>query len=284
MSPSETDPLPLACARILQMARSKLHNGADSVGREVARLPVGMWYRATILIVAVITGFGITTQVRTALAIRAHLHVVPAQVEELGFRLRRREQTREALEEQVFALRSRLFEYQAAAAAAQTSLQGLGQQVARLQSLAGLTPLDGPGVVLELDDSSRPLLPGEDPNEVILHNYDVVAVVNDLWVAGAEAVAINGQRMVAITPIKSVATTLMVNVKRITPPLRIEAIGDSAQLAAYLSRPDGYLNLLRAFAFPVRVTRADRLTLPAYKGPLTFAYTRPVTPESPGSR
>lgn len=249
-----------------------------------ARLSVGTWYRAAIVTVAIITGFGITTQVRTALAIRAHLHVVPAQAEELGFQLRRREQAREALEEQVLALRSRLFEYQAAAVAAQTSLKGLGEQVARLQSLAGLTPLAGPGVVVELDDSSRPLYPGEDPNEVILHNYDVVAIVNDLWVAGAEAVAINGQRVVAVTPIKSVATTLMVNVKRITPPLRIEAIGDPAPLADYLSRPDSYVSLLRAFTFPVQVSRADRLTIPAYKGPLTFTYAHPVTPESPGSR
>lgn len=249
-----------------------------------ARRSVRTWYRAAILTVAVMTGFAITIQARTVLAIRAHLRIVPEQVQELGFQLRRREQAREALEERVLALRTRLFEYQAAAAAAQTALQGLGAQVARLQLLAGVTPLEGPGVVVELDDSSRPLLPGQDPNELILHNYDVVAVVNELWAAGAEAVAINGQRMVAITPIKSVATTLMVNVKRITPPLRIEAIGDSAQLADYLSRPDGYLNLLRAFVFPVRVTRTDRLTLPAYKGPLTFAYARPVTPESPGSR
>lgn len=241
-------------------------------------------YRAAIVIVAVITGFGITTQLRTVLAIRAQLHVVPGQVEELGFQLRWREQAREALEEQVLALRTRLFEYQAAAAATEATLLGLGEQVARLQSLAGLTPLVGPGVVVELDDSSRPLLPGQDPNELILHNYDVVAVVNELWAAGAEAVAINGQRVVAITPIKSVATTLMVNVKRIAPPLRIEAIGDPAQLADYLSLPDGYLSLLRGYTFPVQVSRADRLTIPAYKGPLRFTYARPVTPESPGSR
>lgn len=163
-------------------------------------------------------------------------------------------------------------------------MKGLGEQAARLGSLAGLTPLEGPGVAVELQDTSRPLFPGENPNEVLLHNYDVAAVVNELWAAGAEAVAINGQRIVAITPIKSVATTVMVNSKRITPPLRIVAIGDPAQMAAYLSRPDGYLGLLWAFTFPAQVRRADRIALPAYNGPLTFAHARPVTPESPGSR
>lgn len=246
--------------------------------------PVSMAYRTAIVTIAVITGFGVTAQIRTVLAIRAHLRVVPEQVQELGYQLRRRERAREALEEQVAALRTRLFEYQAAAAAAETALHGLGEQAARLQSLAGLTPLEGPGVVVELDDSARPLYPGEDPNNVILHNFDVAVVVSELFASGAEAMAINGQRIVPITPIRSVATTFMVNAKRITPPLRIEAIGDPGPLVAYLSRPDGYLDQLRAFTFPARVSPAERLRIPAYKGRLQFSFARPVPEAPPGSR
>ncbi|MBI2972633.1 MAG: DUF881 domain-containing protein, partial [Armatimonadetes bacterium] len=87
---------------------------------------------------------------------------------------------------------------------------------------------------------------------------------------------INGERMIAITPIKSVATTMMVNVRRINPPLRIEAIGEPDALAAYLERPGGFVGLLRAYTFPVRVTKTARLSIPPYRGHLQFRFLVPA--------
>ncbi|MGH7462519.1 MAG: DUF881 domain-containing protein [Longimicrobiales bacterium] len=213
---------------------------------------------------------------RTALAIRSHLHILPAQVEELAYRLRQQERVQAAMESQVRELRSQVTAYEGAIAAQQASLKPLHDRLQRLKELAGFTPVSGPGVVVELDDSSRPLLRGEDPNEVILHNYDIVQVVNELFAAGAEAVAVNGQRIIATTPIKSVATTLMINAKRTNPPMRIEAIGDSDRLAAHVLRREGYLKELEVYTFPVRVTKARRLVLPAYTGPLQYQFARPV--------
>lgn len=226
--------------------------------------------------IGVVLGFALGAQVRTAVAIRSHLHILPTQLTELAYDFRQRERARENLETQVLDLRARIAAYETALTGSQVRLAGFGQQLQRMRALIGLTAVQGPGVAVEMDDSQRPLRPGENPNEVILHNYDVVEVVNELWAAGAEAVAINGQRMIATTPIKSVATTMMVNVKRINPPLRIEAIGDPVRLAAYLERPGGYVGLLRVFTFPVRVTKAAGLTIPPYGGPLQFRYARPI--------
>lgn len=236
------------------------------------------WQTALALVLA-IAAFLVVTQIRNELLIRRHLGVPSLRLEEVAVTFRRQERQRAGLERELGRLRDRLQTYAHAAAQSEAELTALQRQLHELELHSGLRPLVGPGVVVDLDDSPRPLRPGETPNEVILHNYDIVAIVNELWAAGAEAVAINGQRMIPTTPIRSVATTMMVNTKRIAPPIRIQAIGDPAQLAAYLQRPESYLGLLKAFAFPASVARADRIVIPAYGGPLRFRYLRP--PDAP---
>lgn len=234
-----------------------------------------MWNRIAITIIGIVFGFALGSQIRTARAIQSQLRILPEQLQELAYQFHQRERARVALESQVQELRTSLTAYENAIAAEQVQLKAINLELQRLKDFAGVTPVEGPGVVVEMDDSPKPREPGENPNEWILHNYDVVDVVNELWVAGAEAIAINGERIVATTPIRSVATTMMVNTRRLNPPLRIEAIGDPARLAGYLERRGGFVGLLRAFTFPVDIRRADRLSLPPYKGAFVFRYAVP---------
>jgi uncharacterized protein YlxW (UPF0749 family) len=136
-----------------------------------------------------------------------------------------------------------------------------------------LTSLEGPGVVVQLSDSTRPPRPGEDPNKTILHYSDIAAVVSELWAAGAEAVAVNGERVVSNTGINCVGTTILCNAKRIAPPYVIAAVGDSGGLLAWLRRPGGTLELLQAFDFPVRVATRNHVAIPAYRGTFRFEHT-----------
>lgn len=230
--------------------------------------------RVSLLGVTLILGVALGLQARTALTIRAHLRVLPQQVQELGHRLVRKERAQEALREEVHQLRQQIDALQKTVAADQPKLRALSDRLTALNVLAGFVQLEGPGVIVELSDSQEPLLPGQDPNELILHNYHLAMIVSDLWAAGADAVAINGERIVSTTPIKSVATTFMINTRRLTPPLQIAAIGDPDAMARHVSRQGGALDLLRAMKFPVRVTQLRRVTIPAFKGALTFRYTK----------
>lgn len=236
---------------------------------------MSMWNRIAITIIGIVFGFALGGQIGTARAIQSQLRIVPEQLEELAHLFHQRERARVALESQVQELRARLTTYENAIAGEQVQLKRTNLELQRLKDFAGVTPVEGPGVVVEMDDSPKPREPGEDPNEWILHNFDVVDIVNELWAAGAEAIAINGERIVATTPIRSVATTMMVNTRRLNPPLRIEAVGDPARLAGYLERRGGFVDLLRAFTFPVNIRRADHLSLPAYRGPFIFRYAVP---------
>jgi uncharacterized protein YlxW (UPF0749 family) len=94
-------------------------------------------------------------------------------------------------------------------------------------------------------------------------------VINVLWLAGAEAVSINDERVVGNTSVYCVGSTVMVNTTRLSPPYVIRALGEPATLAETLRNP-AYLTLLRQkverYGIKLQVAQASKLTLPAYTG------------------
>jgi len=221
-----------------------------------------------VTVVLLLTALLFTLQLRTERTIRRSLGVPSPRLEEFGYRLRRTEALRRTMEEEVETLRGRVAAMRLMAVEGEEGVRAQAAEVERLSAAAGFTALAGPGIVLEIRDSPRPLRPEEDPNDVLVHYTDLQAVVNELWAAGAEGVAINGERFTPASSIRCVGTTILINRRRLSPPFRIEAIGDPAALRVYLLRAEGTVPYLRAFAFPVSLTTAGRLTLPASRGPL----------------
>jgi uncharacterized protein YlxW (UPF0749 family) len=248
--------------------------GEGGPGRPVF---AGVFRRATRLHVAVaglccVVGFVAVTQIRTEWLIKHTLRIPSTQLEELAFVLREQERDRSRLEAQIADLRTRVAEYERLAAEGRTAAARMNRQLQDLRALAGLTALEGPGVLVTLDDSTRTPRPGEDPNKTILHYTDLAAVVAELWAAGAEAVALNGERVASATGISCVGTTVLCNIKRMAPPYVIAAIGDPAQLQRYLRRPGGALDQLASFDFPIRLATDTRVRVPPYRGTFRFEY------------
>ena len=112
-------------------------------------------------------------------------------------------------------------------------LPGLGDQLRDLELDSGSLPVTGPGVQIQLDEPAPPTSPangrpGATPQEqvAVLHDRDIRAVVNQLWAAGAEAVAVNGLRLTATSFIRFAGESVLVDFQPINPPYTIEAIGD----------------------------------------------------------
>lgn len=100
---------------------------------------------------------------------------------------------------------------------------------------AGLTALQGPGMRVTLDDAPRSAdFPGVDPNLLVVHQQDLQGFVNALWAGGAEAITLQGQRLVTTTGIKCVGNTVVLDGVPYAPPYVIEAIGSSSRLQAAL--------------------------------------------------
>ena len=147
--------------------------------------------------------------------------------------------------------------------------------------LAGLTSIQGPGVVVRLNDSkrhiSRKMPPGmASPN--IIHDTDINQVVNELKAAGAEAIAVNDQRLVATSPVRCAGPTIFVNNMPMAPPFVIKAIGSPKALTVGLSIPGGIgdqIGRLDHAMFSVKQTEA--LRLPAYSGGSEPRYAKPAS-------
>jgi uncharacterized protein YlxW (UPF0749 family) len=146
---------------------------------------------------------------------------------------------------------------------------------------AALVGLRGPGLVLTLDDApSRPdgSLPSDArPDDLVIHQSDVQAVVNALWAAAADGVAIMDQRLIATSAVRCVGNTLLLQGRTYSPPFVITAIVDAdaarAQLAAS-PQVAVFEQAVRAFGLTFEVIEQTEVTVPAYDGPLAMEYAR----------
>ncbi|MGD9146177.1 MAG: DUF881 domain-containing protein [Anaerolineae bacterium] len=175
-------------------------------------------------------------------------------------------------------LRREVAERQQAAAANTDRFQALKSELDRQQLLAGLTPVQGPGVLVTLDDSKVRIPRGADPNAYIIHEYDLRDIVNLLWMAGSEAVAINNERLVSNSSIYCLGSTVMVNNTRLSPPYSIRAIGNPKVQQEYLRNPS-YLKQLkekqRVYGLGFDVEGVAGMALPGYSGGFLVQHARP---------
>jgi uncharacterized protein YlxW (UPF0749 family) len=176
------------------------------------------------------------------------------------------------------ALRQDLAQRRQTAASNTDRLQALKSELDRQALLAGLVPVAGPGVTAVLDDSATQIPPGADPNAYIIHEHDLRDIVNLLWMAGSEAVAINDERVVGTSSIYCVGSTVMVNNTRLSPPYTIRAIGNPRVQQDYLRNPSYLHNLKekqRLYGLRFQVRTMASVKLPAYSGSVRVRYARP---------
>ncbi|MCU1676491.1 MAG: hypothetical protein JWM93_1249, partial [Frankiales bacterium] len=144
---------------------------------------------------------------------------------------------------------------------------------------AGLQAVHGSGVVISLDDApvkpGRPLPRGAGPNDVVVHQQDVQAVVNALWAGGAEAMTIMGERVISTSAVRCVGNTLLLHGRVYAPPFVIAAIGDPAALRQSLDEePDVQIfqEYVAAYGLGFDAKSEGDMTLPAYTGPLALTH------------
>ena len=179
----------------------------------------------------------------------------------------------EALERQATELREQVQE-QADAAAERDGRVAAEQAPAALEMAAGLVPVTGPAVTVELDDAPR--RPGRpdlsaDPDDLVVHQQDVQAVVNALWAGGAEAMTLMGQRIVSTSAVRCVGNTVILHGQVYSPPFVVTAVGDPQALRASLDDDPGvafFRTYVERFGLGYAVRTERSVELPAYTGPL----------------
>lgn len=178
------------------------------------------------------------------------------------------------LNSKVEELRAQIEAYQTAKDDTYIDYEGfLKSEIELTKETAGLTRVEGPGVVIIVTDGTRELIENEDPNMVLVHDIDIRAMVDDLRNAGAEAIAINGQRVVFNkSNIQCTGPTIKINDQVFAPPYVIEAIGDRKFLESAINAPGSFSESLRSWGVFVEVNTSISVTIPAYEGFVSYEY------------
>ena len=156
-----------------------------------------------------------------------------------------------------------------------SELEEAKNQINEGNKMIGLTEVNGSGVIITVADSDIDANTVLNSNDLLVHDSDILKIVNELKNAGAEAISINGQRVIITTPIICGGNIININGERIGSPFEIKAIG-SPEALANLSRPGGWLSNLEDSGIKVSFKKSNNITIPKYSGVLNFKYIKSV--------
>jgi uncharacterized protein YlxW (UPF0749 family) len=190
-----------------------------------------------------------------------------------------------ALEREQSVLRAEIAEaeeqvrrFQQESEGSQAVLEELNEQLESARHAAGLTEVDGPGVIVEIADSKRVVPAGDNPANYIVLVDDLRDIVMALWASGAEAITINGERLVASSSIYGVGSSVLVNTAFLQPPFRIEAIGPDdmhdrfVDHRAFVGRVG---RRIEVYGLEFATATSDSLRLSAYLGTTRLRWAVP---------
>jgi len=149
------------------------------------------------------------------------------------------------------------------------------------QIALGLVDVKGPGVAVSLEDSRLSSEARGTAEAFLVHDYDLWPVVNELRAAGAEAISINGQRVVGSTAIRCAGSVIKVNDVPIASPFEVLAIGNPDTLYSALTIPFGAIDSLKSQQFPVTVAKRQEIIIKAIGVEPKYSYARPIKASAP---
>lgn len=156
----------------------------------------------------------------------------------------------------------------------------LAERLEKSSAQAAMTAVQGPAMTVTLDDAPLSVAAdGVDEDLLVVHQQDIQSVVNALWAGGAEAMTIQGQRVISTTGIKCVGNTVVLHGIPYSPPYKIQAIGDPNRMAASLASSE-YVNIYRqwadAYGLVYEEDQGDAV-MPGFQGGIDLDYAEEAT-------
>lgn len=187
----------------------------------------------------------------------------------------------DALRDRILELRTTIGELEADEPGSEALVRELNASLEQARIAGGLIQLAGPGIVFRVEDAESPA----DTTDALVTARDLRALVQELWLAGAEAIAVNGERVTTATAVLDIGNAILVNSAYLAPPYQVNAIGP-AELYERLTGSAAFLEFVRSRVEPygLRLSFAelDSVTVPAYAGTIRSRYARPDASARPG--
>ena len=225
----------------------------------------------SIAIVCIVLGIMLAVQFKTTQRYEDN-NLSTSRVEDLTQELNTVTEERDTLAQEVISLRAKLEN----ARETDQAMADMQAEVKKANLYAGLVPVTGPGIILTINDSNRALQNEENISSGLVHDQDLLMIVNELKASGAEAISVNGERIAAMSEIRCAGTTILINWNKIAPPFSIKAIGDPDMLESGIMIKNGYLESLKLLGFPINIQKSDKVEIPAYNGRVKFTYGLPL--------
>lgn len=237
-------------------------------------------------------------QVTLGIALLALGFLIAAQLASEGPRVRYTSQERtplvatvldlqaqqDALKQQVLDARAAIQSLEAAGQGGGVVTQQLNDRLQNARIAAGLVAMTGPGIVIQLSDSTAAVPADGNQRDYMVSGQDVLTVVEELWQAGAEGIAINGERVVVSTAIVDIGGSVLVNSAYVAAPYQVTGIGPKGMFDALTHSP-GFVDFIRAraetFGIGVSYATPESVDLPAYAGSVNLRYGRAMATPVP---
>ena len=220
--------------------------------------------KVLIAVVFMVLGFMLSVQYKVTVQQRS---IRMDRVEDLSERLKAMESENKILLQEINELRKK--------GADKVADHGLERE----RLLAGTTEVEGVGIEIVLDDSTISKKANDNPTLSTIHDEDLLRVLTELRAAGAEAISLNDQRIVAMSEVRCAGPTVSVNNVRSAPPYVIKAIGAPKTLISALRLRGGVVETFEFWGIQVKIKAAEKVRIPALKAPRNFEYAKIVKGE-----
>lgn len=157
-------------------------------------------------------------------------------------------------------------EYKTNASTNDTLIASMKKEIQTLGLLSGTTDVQGEGITIVLEDGLTA--------DSLVHDSDVLTLVNELKLAGAEAISVNDQRIITTSAIRCVGPVIQVNYQKVAAPFKIKAIGNAQYLESALTIKNGVVDVLKGYGLKVTLTRETNVSIPKYEGALSFEFAK----------
>ncbi len=217
--------------------------------------------QSLLTLICLVVGFALVTQLRTYDSILGDVRNL--STEDLSIVIIKLIDENARLESEISQLQQQNAVYAQTQADGSSNLNRLVDDLNRLRVQTGAAQVHGPGVLITVNYALRAA--------------DVMALINEIRNAGAEAVAINNQRITAHTTIEEVNGMLLIDDTPQAPPYRVAALGDKNTLMGALNRLGGLLRIWNEIeGVSISIEPSDDLTAPRVANPPTFHYAQPA--------
>lgn len=228
-------------------------------------------------LICFILGFGLTVQLKSVSKNNSEVQNTDmARADQIQKLLNNEKDKNDALQKQLGSYKKSLDDFRQQSAKTGNITKALNDRLNNTEILAGITAVEGPGITVTMDDSSASTSSGQNPSDFVIHDVDILQVLNELRDAGAEAISLNGERILSTTEVRCAGNTVSINNNRYAAPFVIKAIGKPDELKSALLIRNGIVDVLSQWGIEVQVETGNDLVINGYNATPQFKYAKPA--------